>query len=202
MSRMSALLYLEHSPRNLRALEIEIDKTLTPFMSEGGWKRKSGRFDFGWMFDFLDFPSSDTSKFVTFDKPSGIYVSIEDSNDLLSQRENEWSGFSKTQKKSVPIEEVLKICEFENYLETAGLSEAVLDEIIEDGLIIFPDGSRYEDRRFEFKEGDYPESGQPGSVTRQVSRLLVDIASAAAVKKLLQRPGASLLLCTFHTRPY
>ncbi len=197
MSRMSTLLYLERSPRDLRALEIEIDKTLRPFLTASGWKRQSMRFDFGWMFDWLDFPSVDTSKFVSFEGPSGIYVSSTDANALTSEGRIEWKGFTKKQKQSVHIEQVLEICQFENYLDTADLTIEMLDAIIEGGYILFPDGSKYEEGEFIFAV----EPGLPGSVAREISKNLVEIASKEAVRKFVERAGASLLLCTFHTRP-
>ena len=196
MSRMSTLLYLERSPGDLRALEIEIEKTLRPFLTESGWKRKSMRFDFGWMFDWLDFPSADTSKFVTYEGPSGIYVSTRDTNAFTSDGRVEWEGFTKEQKRLVHIDSVLEICQFENYLDTADLTVETLNAIVEGGYILFPDGSKYEDGEFTFAV----EPGLPGSVAREVSQNLVEIASTEAVKKLLKRAGASLILCTFHTR--
>lgn len=197
MSKMSTFLYLERSPRDLRGLEIEIEKTLRPFLAEGGWKRKSMVFDFGWMFDWLNFPSVDPSTFVGFEGPSGIYGTFRYANASTSEGRFEWQSFTKQQKRSVPIDKVLEICQFENYFDTANLAVEMIDEITERGHILFPDGLIYEDRKFTFRD----DLGLPNSVTRQVSKHLVEIASAEAVRKLLKRAGASLLLCTFHTRP-
>lgn len=195
MSRMSALLYLERSPKDLRALEIEIDKTLRPFLTESGWKRQSMRFDIGWMFDWLDFPSSDISKFITFDGPSGLYVLSRDPNSYNSDGRVEWSGISKEQKRSVHIDNVREICQFQTYLDTASLTIEEHDEIAEDGYVIFPDGSQYEGGKFQFT------SSFKGKIEKQVFSSIIEIGSKEAVKRLLMRAEASLLLCTFHTRP-
>ena len=135
MARTSTLMYLEKAPKSLRDLEIQIDKSLKPFMT-GTWRKPMFDPGGGWGFDWVSIETG-TIRTIIFDGPSGIDFS------------KEWSKLSNVEKKKISIDEVLEKCKFQTYYKTEDITEDLLEEILSEGVILFPDGSIFSQANFQ-----------------------------------------------------
>jgi len=179
MSKYLANVFLDKSPNNLLELEAELRKTLKGHMS-GTWRKPRFHTPYLWEFDELCIRGGLGEFFV-----DGTFSPL----------------LGKAEKANISIEEFFDRVSPEFYVRSADLSDGSLEEIIERGEVLFPNGSYISRGRFHLGRQSEIEKLLNVRFSRDILRALISAGGAQASKELLKVSDGALLLCEFRESP-
>lgn len=176
MSRYLANVFLEKTPKYLPELEAELKKTLKGHMS-GTWKKPCFHTPYAWTFDDLCIPGEYGGEFFV----EGSF----------------WGPLEKTERSNYKIKEFFERIKPTSYVTLENASDEFLDDLIETGEVLLPDGSYVSDGKLSFGRQSEIEKVIKVKFSKNLLKTLTSLGGKAAAKNLIKGSDGALLLCEF-----
>lgn len=180
MSRYLANVFLEKTPKYLPELEAELKKTLKGHMS-GTWKKPCFHTPYAWTFDDLCILGEDGAEFLVDGSFSG--------------------PLDKVERSEYSVDDFFARIKPTSYVAMEHASGKLIDDLIESGEILLPDGSYVSNGNFSFGRQSEIEKMLKIKFSKSLLQASIKSGGRLAAKEIIKDSDGALLLCEFREAP-